>query len=165
MRDSVTRDSATDSAGNDLHVLFRVGEAEYALPAAEVLVMESYEGATRVPGAEPWVAGLVQIRGEVVPVVDLRRRFGLERVEPDVDHRVLVVRRGERSVGLLVDRAREVLLIGDESLREPPETVAQGAGGMIRSVATIGDRLLMLIDTARVIGDARGIGEGKTDDE
>jgi purine-binding chemotaxis protein CheW len=150
---------------NDLHVLFRVGEGEYALPAAEVLVMESYAGATRVPGVEPWVVGIVQIRGEVVPVVDLRRRFGLDGAELDGDRRVLVVRQGERSVGLLVDRAREVLSIGPDHLREPPEAVAQGTERMIRSVATVGDRLLMLIDTARVIGaverrDAGEMGRG-----
>ena len=153
------------STVNDLHVLFRVGEGEYAVPAADVLVMESYAGATRVPGVEPWLVGIVQIRGEVVPVVDLRRRFGIDGVEPNVDRRVLVVRQGERSVGLLVDRAREVLSIGAAHLREPPEAVAHGSDRMIRSVASVGDRLLMLLDTARVIGvvepeDAGELGRG-----
>jgi len=60
-----------------LHVAFRVGTAEYVVPAATVLHLESFETATHVPGAPAYVAGLVQVRGRVVPVVDLRRRFGL----------------------------------------------------------------------------------------
>lgn len=148
-----------------LYVLFKVADGEYALPASDVLHMESYAGATRVPGSPEYVAGLMQVRRRVIPVVDLRRRFGLDGAELDGDRRVLVVRQGERSVGLLVDRAREVLSIGPDHLREPPEAVAQGTERMIRSVATVGDRLLMLIDTARVIGaverrDAGEMGRG-----
>lgn len=60
-----------------LHVVFKVDGAEYVLPAADVLQMESFTGATPVPGAAPHVAGLVQVRGRVIPVVDARLRFGL----------------------------------------------------------------------------------------
>lgn len=137
---------------SDLHVLFRVGDGEYAVPADRVMVMESFEGATRVPGTPPWVAGLVQIRGEVVPVVDLRARFGLPPGERSLDNRVVVVKEADRSVGLLVDSAREVLPISRESFRDPPEPVALGADRFVKSVAKAGDRLLMLIDSRRVVG-------------
>ena len=70
--------------------------------------MESFAGATPVPGAPPYVAGLVQVRGRVVPVVDLRARFGLPAAEPTLDTRIVVAQHGERTVGLLVDSAREV---------------------------------------------------------
>ena len=137
---------------SELHVLFQVGDAHYAVSADRVLVMESYEGATRVPGTAPWVAGLVHIRGEVVPVVDLRARFGLPAVERTLDHRVVVVREGERTVGLLVDSAREVVSIAGDLFREPPEPIARSADRFVRSVAKTGDRLVMLIDIERVIG-------------
>ena len=93
---------------NDLHVLFKVADAEYAIPASEVLHMESFDGATRVPGAPAYVAGLMQVRRRVIPVVDLRLRFGLPAVTPTLDSRVVVVQAGERAVGLLADSAREV---------------------------------------------------------
>ncbi|MBS1123364.1 MAG: Positive regulator of CheA protein activity (CheW), partial [Deltaproteobacteria bacterium] len=86
-----------------LHVTFRVGTADYALPAAQVLHLESFEIATHVPGAPTYVAGLMQVRGRVVPVVDLRLRFGLASIEHTIDHRVVVVQVGPRVAGLLVD--------------------------------------------------------------
>jgi purine-binding chemotaxis protein CheW len=136
-----------------LHVLFRVADGEYALPASEVLHMESFAGATRVPGTQPHVAGLVQIRSRVIPVIDLRLRFGLPAAELTLDSRVVVVQCGERNVGLLADSAREVLKIDPESFRPPPEVVAQQAGGFVLSVAQVGGRLIMLMSSRTVIGE------------
>lgn len=138
-----------------LHVLFKVAGSEYVLPAADVLQMESFSGATRVPGAPPFVAGLVQIRGRVVPVVDLRARFGLPEAAPALDTRVVVVQQGERVVGLLVDAAREVVSIAGEAFRPPPEIVAEQAAGFVKAVAQVGGRLVMLIDCDRVIGKGK----------
>lgn len=136
-----------------LHVLFRVAEGEYALPASEVLHMESFAGATRVPGTQPHVAGLVQIRSRVIPVIDLRVRFGLPATQPTLDSRVMVVQCGERSVGLLADSAREVLGIEPGSFRPPPEVIARQAGGFVCSVAQVGGRLIMLMNSKIVIGE------------
>ena len=138
---------------SNLHVLFRVGDSDYVLPAADVLQMESYGGATHVPGAADYVAGLVQVRGRVVPVVDLRARFGLPPVTPTLDTRVVVVQREERTVGLLVDSAREVLQLEAEALKPPPEVLAKDGRGFVKAVAKSGQRLVMLIDFAKVIGE------------
>ena len=78
-----------------LHVLFKVGGVDYALPAKDVLHLESYSPPTKVPGAPDHVAGLLQIRRRVVPVVDLRARFGLPKAEPTLDSRVVVVQAGQ----------------------------------------------------------------------
>jgi purine-binding chemotaxis protein CheW len=136
-----------------LHVLFKVADAEYVLPASDVLHMESFAGATRVPGAPAYVAGLVQIRRRVVPVVDLRIRFGLASREPTLDSRVVVVKSGERAIGLLVDSAREIAHITADQFRPPPELIAEQASGYVTSVAQTGARLLMLIDFKKVIGE------------
>ena len=136
-----------------LHVVFKVAGVDYALPASQVLQMESYSGATPVPGAAAHVAGIVQVRGKVVPVIDLRRRFGLPSQEPTLDSRVVVGLHGERAVGLLVDSAREVLRVGDEQVQPPPPLLAAEAHGLVRAVAQVGKRLLMLIDFSKVIGD------------
>jgi purine-binding chemotaxis protein CheW len=137
---------------SDLHVVFKVGEAEYVLPASDVMQMESFSGATKVPGTAPYVAGLMQVRGRVVPIVDLRARFGLPAVEPTLDTRVVVVQSGERTVGLLVDSAREVLKLKPEDLRPPPEILVEESGGFVKSIAQAGKRLVMLIDFAKVVG-------------
>ena len=136
-----------------LHVAFRVGAAEYVVPAAEVLHLESYESATHVPGAPVFVAGLVQVRGRLVPVVDLRVRFGLPPIEHSLDRRIIVVQVGARVAGLLVDSSREVLRLDDERFEKPPEMIGQQAAGYVRAVATVAKRLVLLIDVPRVIGE------------
>lgn len=136
-----------------LHVLFKVADADYALIASDVLQMESFTGATRVPGTQPHVVGLVQIRSRVIPVVDLRVRFGLPAREPTLDSRVMVVQCGARVVGILADSAREVAHIAADAFRPPPEIVVQQAAGYVVSVAQLGERLIMLMDSRKVIGE------------
>ena len=144
---------------NLLHVIFKVAGSEYVLPASDVLQMESFSGATKVPGTPPHVTGLVQVRGKVVPVVDLRSRFGLPPIEHGIDSRVVVVQASSRTVGLLVDSAREVLNIPAADFRPPPEVIAEQGRGFIKAVAQAGKRLVMLIDFEKVIGEERIHGE------
>lgn len=142
-----------------LHVVFKVGDAEYMLAATDVLQMESYTGATRVPGAKPYVAGIVQVRGRVIPVIDARARFGLPPIERGLDARIVVSQLGERTVGLLVDSGREVLKLTPEQLKPPPPLMAEQARGMVKAVAQVGPRLVMLIDLEKVVGEDKADGE------
>lgn len=141
-----------------LHIVFRVGEADYVLSASEVLHVESYEGATPVPGTSPWVAGLVQVRRRVVPVVDLRARFGLGKLVPTLASRVIVVQDKARSVGLAVDSSREVIHLGAEQFKQPPELLAEQANGFVKKVAQAHERLFMLLDVERVVGPEAQLG-------
>ncbi len=140
-----------NAAISELHVVFRVGAGDYALPASTVLEMESFSGATPVPGAAPHVAGLVQIRGRVIAVVDLRARFGIQAPEASLENRVVVIDHEGRRVGLLVDSAREVMMLDKEAFRPPPEVVSEQAQGFVKAVAQVGKRLLMLLDPNRVL--------------
>jgi purine-binding chemotaxis protein CheW len=139
---------------NKLHVAFKVGSAEYVVSAEHVLHLESFNEATHVPGAPAFVAGLVQVRGRLVPVVDMRTRFGLPPTERTLDNRVIVVKIGARIAGMLVDSARDVLRLDDESFEPPPDLIATGASGFVSAVATMPpQRLLLVIDVPRVIGE------------
>jgi purine-binding chemotaxis protein CheW len=136
-----------------LYVLFQVARSHYVLDAADVLLMESFTGATEVPGSPPHVVGIIQLRGRVVPVIDLRTRFGIEPQAPSLDSRVVVVKQQERAVALLADRAREVLRLDPTRFREAPEVGADSGQGFVKSVAHAGERLLMLLDVPKVIGE------------
>jgi purine-binding chemotaxis protein CheW len=138
-----------------LHVLFKVAGSEYALPYSDVLHMETFAGATRVPGAPSYVAGLMQVRGRVLPVIDLRVRFGLDPQPSTPDSRVVVVQSGKRPLALLADSAREVLKIDPSEYRDAPEMVSESENGFVKSVARAGNRLVMLIDLQKVIGEER----------
>jgi len=135
-----------------LHVLFRVGDTDYVLPAADVLQMESFTGATEVPGCAAYVAGLVQIRGRVIPVIDLRARFGLPPVERSIDSRVIVVADGQRHVGLLADSARQVVRIAADAFQPPPALISEQSRGFVSSIARSGAGVVLRIDFAKVIG-------------
>jgi purine-binding chemotaxis protein CheW len=135
-----------------LRVIFRVAGAEYSLPAHDVLHMESWTSATRVPGAPPWVRGVVQSRGRMLPVVDLRARFGEPPLEGSPDQRLIAVEHGDRVVALLVDSAREVADVPDEQFHEPPDLVRDESAGFVRGVGRVGGRILFEIDVPRVIG-------------
>jgi purine-binding chemotaxis protein CheW len=136
-----------------LYVAFKVGDADYVLPAADVIQMESFTTATQVPGAQPHVAGLVQIRGRVIPVIDLRVRFGLPGASRTLDSRVIVVQVGQRQVGLLADSAREILRIDEARFGPPPDVVTTQSEGFVRSIAQAGDRLVMRVDFEKIIGN------------
>lgn len=138
---------------SSLHVIFRVGDSDYALPVQQVLHMESFTEATRVPGAPAWVLGLVQSRGRMVPVIDLRARFGEPRAAPTLDQRVIVTEHDRRTVGLLVDSAREVAQLSDEQFQDPPELLARQAGGFTKAVGQAGKRLIFELDLTKVIGE------------
>lgn len=135
-----------------LHIAFQVGDSGYLVPAENVLYMESFTGATLVPGAAPFVVGLVQIRQRVIPVIDLRIRFGLAPAAPSLEQRVIVVQVAERIVGLLVDTAREVVHVPEDAIAPPPELITGQSAGFVRAVARVKDRLSMLIDLDKVIG-------------
>ena len=138
---------------SELHVVFKVADNEFMMPASEVVQMESFSGATHVPGTPAYVAGIVQVRGKVVPVVDLRSRFGHPAQALTLDSRIVVGHDGVRPVALLVDSAREVVRLSQEQLEVPPKLVTEETRGFVRAVARLGARLLMLIDFKKVIGE------------
>lgn len=136
-----------------LYVIFKVGETEYALAADTIFQMESFNGATAVPGAPPFVIGVVHVRGRIVPLIDLRLRFGLVPGPPVLENRIVVGLHRERLVGLLVDSGREVLKISPAQFQPPPRILDDQSGGFIKAVAQVGTRVIMLVDFAKIIGE------------
>jgi len=137
----------------DLHVVFSVGNAEYTIPAAAVVQLESYQGATPVPGTAAHVAGIIQVRGKVIPVIDLRRLFGQPAAAVTLDTRVIVTEQGGRQVGLLVDKSREVLRIDTAQVQATPGLVHESSRGFLAGVIHLGQRLIMLLDLGKVVGE------------
>lgn len=153
MNDTALIPASETSDAPILHVLFVVDGTTFALPASMVLQMETFSGATSVPGAPPWVAGIVQLRGRVIPVIDLRARFGIAKAERTIDTRVVVGEQDGRVVALVADSAREVARIAPSQLKPPPRLVDLGARGYINAVVQLGERTIMVLDFAKVIGE------------
>ncbi len=136
-----------------LHVVFTLAGTEYALPVDSILQMESFAGATLVPGAPRYVAGIVTVRGLVVPVIDLRLRFGLPAAELTLDTRIIVSESSGRVVALRVDSAREVLKLDVEKHQPAPAVISDRASGFVTAVHALGPRLLLLVDLPQILGE------------
>ncbi len=136
------------------YILFGVAGATYALRSTDVQHMEMVEQVTPVPNAAPFVEGVVLSRGQVVPVVNLRVRFGFERAERTLRTRLLVVESGGRRVGLLVDQAREFLTIAEAAIQPPHEAVGGSSGGYLDGVATLGDRIVLILNIGELLNGA-----------
>jgi purine-binding chemotaxis protein CheW len=143
--------SATAGAGTGSYILFSVAGTTYALPTADVRHMEMIEDITRVPNAPSFVDGVVFSRGQVVPVVNLRARFGFERAPVDLRTRLIVVQTEARLIGLLVDAAREFVNIAPGSVQPPHEALAGMSGRYVDGVASIGDRLILMLNLQHIL--------------
>jgi purine-binding chemotaxis protein CheW len=134
------------------YILFELAEAAYALPSGAVQRMEMVEHVTPVPNAPPYVDGVVFSRGQVVPAVNLRRRFGFDRVAYDLKTRLIVVGHAGRTVGLIVDSAREFVQIAADAIQPPPEAMGATSGHYLAGIATIGGKVILVVDVGEVIG-------------
>src|SRR5687767_12599524 len=121
----------------DQFILFTVAGTTYALPSNQVAHVEMVEQITRVPNAPGYVDGVVFSRGQVVPAVNLRARFGFERAAHDLRTRMLVVQTGGRSIGLLVDGCREFLAIPPSAVQAPGEGLSGLGANYIIGIASL----------------------------
>jgi purine-binding chemotaxis protein CheW len=146
--------SATAPRGIGSYILFSVAGTTYALPSADVRHMEMIENITRVPNAPSFVDGVVFSRGQVVPVVNLRARFGFERAAFDLRTRLIVVQSGERLIGLVADSAREFISIPPEALQPPNDALTGMSGRYVEGIASMGDRLVLVLSLDRILNFA-----------
>src|SRR4030088_1659713 len=131
-------------------VVFQLGAELYGVEIARVHEIIRLQAVTRVPHAPAFVEGVINLRGKVIPVVDLRRRFGLPLAEHTRASRIVVVEIGDQVVGIVVDGVSEVLRI-NPALIEPPSPVVAGIDSeYLRGIARLPDRLVILLDLDRV---------------
>ena len=118
--------------------------------------MEMVEQVTAVPNAAPFVEGVVFSRGQVVPVLNLRVRFGFERAARDLRSRLLVVEAAGRLIGLLADDAREFVTIPDASIQPPSDAIVGLSGNYLDGVATIGERIVLVLNLPHLLDEIAG---------
>ncbi len=144
-------------------VTFALGGETFGLPVTHVVEILRVSGITRVPHAPPTVRGMTNMRGKVLPVVDLRVCLGLPPLELDAQRRILVVASRGRHIGLLVDAVQQVERIDRESVQPPPPDVMTAESEYIIGVIQVSARLVILLDADRVLsihsaaGDRRAV--------
>lgn len=133
-------------------VVFKLAHEEYGIEVEKVKTIERMMPITRVPKTFTFIKGVVNLRGVVVPVMDLRGRFGLPEAEYDDQTRIIIVNTHEMEVGFIVDGASDVIDMNAEQIEAPPEVVGGVKAKYLRGVAKINDqRLLIMLNLAEVL--------------
>jgi purine-binding chemotaxis protein CheW len=135
----------------DTYILFELEGAVYAVASAHVQHVDMLEHVTPVPNTAPAVDGVVFSRGQVIPAVNLRVRFGLERKPYTQRSRLVFLKVGERVVALIVDSAREFQRIAADSIQPIQETLVGIHGNYVQGVATVKGRSVLILDVAAVL--------------
>ncbi len=146
----------------ELHIVgFRVGRETFGVPISLVHEIVRVPEITAVPDAPEFIEGVINLRGKIVSIVDLRRRFGEREIKANKKNRILVAEVDDRLVGLIVDSASEVLKIPPSEIDAPPNVFEDGELNYVTGVGKLNGRLIILIDLAKVLrrGELKRLGD------
>lgn len=133
------------------YVVFKLENEEYGLDILRVKEIKEMMRITRVPKAPAYVRGVINLRGEVIPVIDLRKKFNLQSSQDTESTRIIIVTVDEITVGMIIDASSEVLEIDKELIEEPPATVAGIDHSFLYGIGKINERLIILLDVSKII--------------
>jgi purine-binding chemotaxis protein CheW len=132
-------------------ILFELAGTTYGARSQSVQQVELVDHITPVPNAPPAVEGVIFSRGQVIPAVNLRSRFGFEKIPHDLRTRLIVINTNSRLIGLIVDSAREFISIPVSAIQPPNETLIGMRGKYLEGIATLGERLILILRLDEVI--------------
>jgi purine-binding chemotaxis protein CheW len=148
---------AAPTRGGETHqyLSFFLGGEEYATDILTVQEIKGWDTVTRVPYSPDYILGVINLRGSIVPVVDLRVRFSLEKAEFDAATVVIVVHvagtRGERIVGIVVDAVSDVYTVPSENIQPPPDVMGSVDHMFVVGLANLDNKLLIILDIERLV--------------
>jgi purine-binding chemotaxis protein CheW len=155
---------ATDEAGKDpliQLVTFRLEDETYGINVMQVQEVLRVSEIAPVPGAPDYVLGIINLRGNVVTVIDTRSRFGLSSTELDDASRIVIIESDQQVVGILVDSVAEVVELRTSQIDPAPNVGNEESSRYIQGVATLGDRLLIVVDLNRLLTETEWAEVGK----
>jgi purine-binding chemotaxis protein CheW len=151
MQDSVDIELAVEDVMRGKYLTFLVGDNAYGIEISYVVEIISVQEITLVPHTHAYVKGIINLRGTVVPVIDMGMRFGRGEIEYTEKTCIIVLSMDDMSVGILVDGVQDVVDIGDESIQDPPKTTSNSMkNNFIKAVGISGEEVKQLIDVYKV---------------
>jgi len=136
------------------YLTFRLGEEEYGIDILKVQEIRGYEQPTRIANAPSFIKGVVNLRGVIVPIVDMRLKFGLGSAEYNDFTVVIILNLGARVVGMVVDSVSDVMELSPDQIRNTPEIDSVVDSSYITGLGTLNDRMLILIAIEKLMGTA-----------
>lgn len=134
-------------------VVFGLGSEEYGVPITQVQEINRVINPTKIPQSPPFVEGVINLRGNVIPVIDLKKRFSLPLTEHTANTRIIVVNIGQHTVGVIVDAVTEVLRVPLSSVEPPPSMIGGISIEYFKGVGKVGERLLILLDLEKILSE------------
>ncbi len=132
-------------------VSFRIGNEEFGVDILKVQEINRMMRLTIVPNTPQYIEGVINLRGRIIPVIDLRTRLGLPHKEPDANTRIIVTEVEENTVGFIVDEVNEVLRIPKSIIEPPPAMVGEVNSDFITAIAKLNNTLLILLDLNKIL--------------
>ena len=145
---------STTGADKQQFLSFQLGAEEYGIDILRVQEIRAYEKATRIPNTPEFIKGVINLRGIIIPVVDLRMKFGLETAEYNEVTVLIVLNLAERTIGVVVDKVSDVLALSKDEIRPAPEFTARVNNAFVRGLATVDERMLIIADIERLMAGA-----------
>jgi purine-binding chemotaxis protein CheW len=133
---------------------FKLGSEEYGIDILRVQEIRSYEKPTRIANAPEFIKGVVNLRGVIVPIIDMRLKFNLEQANYDHFTVVIVLNIGQRVMGMVVDAVSDVITLAPEQMRPVPEFNAGMASEHLLAIGAVDDRMLILVDIEKLMSGA-----------
>lgn len=134
-------------------VVFKLGNEEYGVPITQVKEINRLTGTTKVPRSPVFVEGIINLRGQIIPIIDMKKRFDLQLTEYTGDARIIVIQVGTHTFGVEVDLVSEVLRINSANIEPAPHIVCSIDAKYITGVAKVGERLLIILDLDKLLSD------------
>ena len=134
------------------YVIFKLDKEYYGIPINNVIYIERMQETTRVPNGPNYLKGVINLRGEVIPLIDLRQKLNMETKETDNNSRIIVVLEEEIMIGLIVDSSSEVIEIDKDNIDNPPTSSENEELSYIYGVGKTGERLVILLELSKIIG-------------
>lgn len=135
------------------YVIFKLGNEEYGVDIMNVKEISEFKESTHVPNAPYFVDGIINLRGEIIPIVNLKKRFKVSSGEINSDTRIIVININDRNVGFVVDEASQVLRINDNDIDDAPEIIAGVDRQYITGVGKVGEKIIILLDLEKILTD------------
>ena len=139
-----------DSAPREL-ITFRVGAQDFCVDATNVKEMRGWTPATLLPDSPTYVRGVINLRGAILPIVDLAARLELGETDPTARHVIIVVWIGKRLLGLLVDAVCDILTVSNDALQPTPNLPSETVESLVAALVTVGDRMVGLLDLENIL--------------
>lgn len=132
------------------YIILTLDDEHYAIPIDNIQTIERLQTITRIPNTEEFVKGVINLRGIITPVIDLRERMGLSAKVIDEHSRIIIVNNQQESIGMIVDEANDVVEITPDQIESPPETISRQYRSYIEGVVKHHDRLIVLLSLDQV---------------